>query len=123
MTKFFFKLKKPYFWLLFSQFFGKVFTKKISLYHTYLHKDYKHHAKILQNLMIQFQENTRTDGRMEGWTDPTLQDPSSYYRGSNRYKCSTLAFKSQRYRVACQSNQKLLHRPSQSASKKTQLNS
>ena len=48
-----------------------------------------------KNLMIQFQENTQTDGRR----DPISQDPSGYRQGSNNYNCSRLAFKSQRYRV------------------------
>ena len=34
-------------------------------------------------LMIQFKENAWTDGRVEGPTDPILQDPSGYRRGSN----------------------------------------
>ena len=25
------------------------------------------------------------DGKTEGWTDPILQDPSGYQRGSNKY--------------------------------------
>ena len=49
--------------------------------------------------MIQFQENTQADGRREGWTDPISQDPSAYRRGSNKYNCSRLAFKSQGYRL------------------------
>ena len=40
---------------------------------------------ILRNLMNQFQENTPTDSRMEGWTDTTSQDPPSYCQGSNKY--------------------------------------
>ena len=39
--------------------------------------------------MIQFKENAptdrRTDGKMEGWTDPILQDPSGYRQGSNKH--------------------------------------
>ena len=35
--------------------------------------------------MIQFQENSRTDGRMEGWTDPISKDPSGYRWGSKNY--------------------------------------
>ena len=70
--------------------FTQVLEQKKGLYH---------HAKIQGNLMIQFQENTQTDGRMEGRTDPISQDLSGYHRGSNKYNCSRLAFKSQRYRV------------------------
>ena len=36
---------------------------------------YQSHVKIQRNLMIQFQENAQTDGRMEGRTDPISQDP------------------------------------------------
>ena len=41
--------------------------------------------------MIQYQENTQTDGRK-----------------SNNYNCSIMTFKSQKYRVQCLSDQKLL---------------
>ena len=122
--KFLLKLKKP----IFGQFLAHFpnFWRKKSLFqkhqlcHAQPHKCVYHHAKIQRNLMIQFQENTRTDSRMEGRTDPISQDLSSYCRGSNKYNCSRLAFKSQRYRVHCWSNQKLLHH-SQHA--KNQLNS
>ena len=60
-----------------------------------------------RNIMIQFQENTQTDARMERWTDPISYDPSSYCWGPKKYNCSRLAFKSQRYRVWCWSNQNL----------------
>ena len=33
--------------------------------------------------MTQFPENARTDRRTEGQTDPILQDPSGYHRGSD----------------------------------------
>ena len=45
--------------------------------------------------MIQFQKNVQTDGRqknrrtegqMEGWTDPISLDPSGYHPGSNNNK-------------------------------------
>ena len=45
--------------------------------------------------MIQFKENNPTDSKMEGWTDPIPWDPSSYCKGSKKYNCSSLAFKSQ----------------------------
>ena len=48
--------------------------------------------------MPKFQENTQIDVRREGWTDPILQSPSSYHQGYNKYNCSRLIFKSQRYR-------------------------
>ena len=32
--------------------------------------------------MIQFKENARTYGRKDGRTDPILQEPSGYRRGS-----------------------------------------
>ena len=66
-------------------------------------------SQFRENLMIQFQENTWADDRMEGWTDPISWDPTGYRRGSNKYNCSRMAFKSQKYRVRCRSNQKLLH--------------
>ena len=76
-------------------------------HNTQLHKDLSHHAKIQGNLMIQWQENTQTDGKMEGLTDPISQDPSGYCQGSNKYNCSRLAFKSQRYWVRFWSDKKL----------------
>ena len=42
------------------------------------------HPKIQKKLMIQFQENIPTEGRMEGQTDPILQDPSGYCWESNK---------------------------------------
>ena len=59
--------------------------------------------------MIQFQENTRKVEKTEGRADPTSQNCSGYRWGSNRYNCSRLAFKRQRDRVRCWSNNKLLH--------------
>ena len=44
--------------------------------------------------MIQFKE---TPGQATGQTDPISMDPSSYWWGSNKYNCSILVFKSQRY--------------------------
>ena len=80
MTKFFFKFKKPYFW----RFFGKKsFSTKSSCYAQLL-KGFWHHAKIQRNLMIQIQENTQTDVRRQGWTDPISWDPSSYRQGSSK---------------------------------------
>ena len=95
MTKFFFILKKKLiFWPIFDV--SSIFGAK--------------------NLMIQFQENTQTDGRR----DPISQDPSGYHQGSNNYNCSRLAFKSQRYRVQFWSNKKLFHHNQHA---KNQLNS
>ena len=59
----------------------KSFSKKIILCHTQHQKSFWHHAEIQRNLMIQFQENTRTDGRTQGWTDPISYDTSSYRWG------------------------------------------
>ena len=70
--------------------------------------------------MIQFQENNQTYSKTEGWTDPILQEHSGYHQGYNKYNCSRIAFKSQRYRVRCRSNQKLLHQ-SQHAKKSPQF--
>ena len=77
MTKFFFISKIFYFWYIFGpfpQFFAEKFFQKIlavthnfkSDCHAQLHKSFYHHAKILRNLMIQFQENAQTDGKTEG---------------------------------------------------------
>ena len=61
------------------------------------------------------------DRQQDGRTERShLYDPSSYYWGSNKYKCSRLAPKSERYRGQCWSNQTIL-RHSQHA--KNQLNS
>ena len=59
--------------------------------------------------MIQFQENTRTDGRTEGWTDPTLQDPSSYYRGSTNVVDWHLKVKDIEYNVSLTKNCCITH--------------
>ena len=123
MTKFFFKLKKKNLFLAhFPNFSGnESFSQKLRLCHVQLHKGFQHHAKIQRNLIIEFEENTWTDGSTEERTDPIALDPSSYHRGSNKCNCSRLAFKSQMYGVRCLSNKKLLHH-SQYA-KKNQLNS
>ena len=42
--------------------------------------------------MIQFQENTQTDGRTKGKTEPIPQDPPSYRKRSDKYNCGRLAF-------------------------------
>ena len=70
MTEFFFQFNKPYFWPI-SPVLGtkNVFSEK-SHSHAQLHKGLWHYAKIQGNLMIQFQENTQTDVRREGWKDP-----------------------------------------------------
>ena len=73
MTKFFFKFKKPYFWSFlahFPNFWGKKsFPTKSSCYAQH-HNGFWHNAKINRNLIIQLQENTQTDVRRQGWTDP-----------------------------------------------------
>ena len=89
MTRFFFKFL---FLAYFLNFWSKSFFQKLWLCHTRL-QGFQHHAKIQRNIIIQFQENNQTDGRMEGQTDPISQDPSSYHQGSNKYNCSRLAFK------------------------------
>ena len=60
----------------FSDFWGKkIFSKKMGC-DAQLHKVFQHHAKIQRNQLnqseklIQFQENTQTDGRRKGWTEP-----------------------------------------------------
>ena len=75
------------FWSISPIFCGKFFLKKSGC-HAQLHKGFYHHAKILRNLMIQFQENAQTDGR--------TQD-----------KLSTLAFNSENieYDVSLTKNQ------------------
>ena len=74
MTKFLLKFKKPYSWPIFGSIpqlleQKKVFSKNCSCY-TQLHEGSKCHVKIQRNLMIQSQENSQTDVRMEGQTDP-----------------------------------------------------
>ena len=60
----------------FSDFWGKKFFSKKMACDAQLHKVFQHHAKIQRNQLnqseklIQFQENTQTDGRRKGWTDP-----------------------------------------------------
>ena len=102
----------PNFW---SKNWGNFF-QKLQVCHAQVHKGLYHHAKIQGNLMIQFQENTQTDSRMEGRTDPMSQDPYGYCCGLNRYNFSRLAFKSQRYRVRCWSNKKILYHSMQKIS-------
>ena len=65
--------------------------------------------------MIQFQENTWTDSRLKGQSDPLSWDPSSYCRGSKKYNCRRLSLKSKIYRKRYQFNQKII--ASQSACK------
>ena len=48
----------------------KGFPEKTWLCHAQLDKGFKYHPKIQKNLMIQFQENTQTENRTGGWTDP-----------------------------------------------------
>ena len=109
MTKFFFKFKKPYFLGHFLNFRGKVIPKSGSVMHN-LEWVSTTMTKFRKKLMIQFQEKSQTDNRTEGWREPISQDHSGYHQGSNKYNWSRMAFKSQRYRAKCQSNQKLLHR-------------
>ena len=73
MTKFFLKFKKTHFWSFlahFPKFCGKFFPPMKSSCYAQLLKDFWHNAKIQRNLMIQFQENTQTDVRRQGLTDP-----------------------------------------------------
>ena len=69
MTKFFFKIKKI---LLLDHFPSFFVAKKLSqnIQHPKLDKGFYYHAEIKRNLMIQFQENTSSDSRMEGQIDP-----------------------------------------------------
>ena len=62
-----------YFWSISPIFCEKFFKKNLAVTHNFksgchaqLHKSFYHHAKILRNLMIQFQENAQTDGKTEG---------------------------------------------------------
>ena len=86
-NKFCNKFKKTCFWPIFgrfSQFWGQkiIFGKSGSVTHsfTWISSTISKFRKI----MIQSQENVRTDGRMEGWTegwaDPISQDSSGYHR-------------------------------------------
>ena len=71
MTKFFFKLKKPYYWSILACFPNsggkKSFSMKSSCYAQLL-KGFWHLAKFQRNLMIQFQENTQMSGGKDGQT-------------------------------------------------------
>ena len=70
MTKFFFKFEKPIFGP-FPQILGqKKFFKKILGCQAQLHEGFYNPGKIQRNLMIKFQENTKTDVRRQEWTDP-----------------------------------------------------
>ena len=84
MAKFFFKFKKTYFWPISPIFGAKIFFSMKSSYYAQLLKGFWHLAKIQQNLMIQFQENTQTDLRRQGWTNTFSLDPSNYRQGSNK---------------------------------------
>ena len=46
----------------------------------------------LKQLIIQFQRNARTDWQTDGRTDPILQDPSVFHRGSNKKLCWILRY-------------------------------
>ena len=93
MTQFSNKFKKTLFLAHFPHLWGKKnFFQKIWLCHSQLHMGFQHHAKIQSKLMTQFKENDRTDTqkdgqkdkRIEGRTDPILQDPSGYGWRSNK---------------------------------------
>ena len=70
MAKFFFEFKKLQFWPIFPILGAKKLYPKLWLYHIQPFKGFYQHAKVQGNLMIQFYENTQTDDRSEGWTDP-----------------------------------------------------
>ena len=56
--------------------------------------------------MIQFQENTQTDVRRQGWADPISWDPSSYRQGSSKWNCKNwrLKVKNMEYNVGLTNN-------------------
>ena len=109
MTKFFVKFKKPYFWPICPIFLAKTFfPKNLAVTHNFARVS-STMPEIQRNLFIYFQKNIRTGNRTEERTYPILQDPPGYRQGSNTYSCNRLAFKSQRYRVQCPSNQNLQH--------------
>ena len=70
MTKFLFKFKKPYFWPFLAYFpnFGgkKVFPQNRVAMHNFLRVS----GTMPKFREIQFQENTQTDVRGQGWTEP-----------------------------------------------------
>ena len=110
MTKFFFKFNKQinkrfltYFLPISPIFVQKNTSKKIWLCHAQLHRGFQHHVKILRNLIPRKKYIS--------------QDPSGYSWQSNKCNCSKLAFTSQRYKVSCWSNQKII--ASQSTCKKS----
>ena len=78
-------------------------SKKIWLCHAQLPRGFQHHAKILRNLIPRKKYIS--------------QDPAGYSWQSKKCNCSKLAFTSQRYRVSCWSNQKII--ASQSTCKKS----
>ena len=82
MIKFSNKFKKPCFLPIlgpFSQFWGqKKFSWKIRFCHAQLYMGFQHYAKIQKKLMIQFKENTRTDGKKEGRTKGRRDRPYFY---------------------------------------------
>ena len=58
-----------YFWHISPILGAKIFSKKLGC-HAQPHKGFRNHAKNQINLMIHFQEDTQTDDKREGWTDP-----------------------------------------------------
>ena len=68
MTKSVNKFKKTLFLAHFPKFLGKNFFSRKSSCHAQLHMGFQHHANIEKKLMIQFQENTWTEGWKDGQT-------------------------------------------------------
>ena len=94
MTKIFLKFKKPYFWPISPILGGKKrFPENSGTYN--LIRFSSAIPKFREKLMIQFQENNPTESRMGGQTGLISWNPSDYCYGSNKYKRSGLAFKSQ----------------------------
>ena len=56
----------------------KFFFWRIQLCHAQFHMGFYNHAKIWKKLMIQFQENAWTDGRMEGQKDGRVETNRPY---------------------------------------------
>ena len=92
MTKFFFKLEKPYFWLI-SEFWGhKKFSQKIRLSYTtsqgFLATSWN--LKKANNPVPRKHQDRQQDGRTDR---PYFIGP--FQLQSNKYNCSRLTFKSQ----------------------------
>ena len=93
------------FWAIFAITWAKKYSHKIWLCQTQL-------DKFLEQCWSSEKPNDpipRNSQQKTGWIDrPYFRGPFQLLPGVQQYNCSRLAFKSQRYRVECWSNQHLL---------------